>query len=84
MEILSFIIAVIALVIAAAAFKRTGGIKELKHQVHGLTSTTDSVRDRTADALNRLEQLIRGKERRKSDEPPEPPGEPPGMGTVGP
>jgi len=73
METLSFIIAVIALVIAVAAFKRTGGIQELKHQVQGLTSSTDSVRDRTADALNRLEQLVRGKERPKADEHSEPP-----------
>jgi uncharacterized protein YoxC len=69
METLSFIIAVIALVIAVAAFKRTGGVRELKRQVQGLNSTTDSMRDRTADALNRLEQLVRGKERPKPDEP---------------
>jgi uncharacterized protein YoxC len=73
MEILSFIVAVIALVIAVAAFKRTGGIQELRHQVQGLTSSTDSVRDRTADALNRLEQLVRGKDRPKADEHSEPP-----------
>lgn len=67
MEVLALIIAVIALVIAVAAFVRTGGIRELKGQVQTLGSTTDSVRDRTADALNRLEQLIRGKERQKAD-----------------
>jgi len=73
MEILSLIIAVIALVIAVAAFMRTGGVSELKRQVQALSSTTDSVRDRTADALNRLEQLVRGKERPKPDERSEPP-----------
>jgi hypothetical protein len=72
MEILSLIIAVIALGIAVAAFRRTGGVGELKRQVQGLSSTTGSVRDRTADALNRLEQLVRGKERPKPDEPSEP------------
>ena len=72
MEVLSLVIAVIALVIAVAAFMRTGGVRELKHQVQALSSTTDSVRDRTADALNRLEQLVRGKERPKPDERPEP------------
>jgi len=69
MVALTFIIAVIALVIAIAAFKRTGGLGELKHQVQ----TLDSVRARTADALNRLEQLVRGKERPDPGEPP-PPG----------
>jgi len=73
METLALIIAVIALVIAVAAFMRTGGVRELKHQVQTLNSTTDSVRDRTADALNRLEQLVRGKERSKPDEPSAPP-----------
>jgi hypothetical protein len=73
MEILSLIIAVIALLIAVAAFMRTGGVLELKRQVQALSSTTDSVRDRTADALNRFEQLVRGKERPKPDEPSEPP-----------
>jgi hypothetical protein len=67
MAILSFIISVIALAIAIAAFKRTGGVHELKHQVQSLSSTTESVRDRTADALNRLEHFVRGRERPKSD-----------------
>lgn len=73
MDILSLVIAVIALVVAVAAFKRTGGVQELKRQVQGLSSTTESVRDRTADALSRLEQRIRGRERAKPDEPAEPP-----------
>jgi hypothetical protein len=73
MEILSLVIALIALGFAVAAFRRTGGVGELKRRVQGLSSTTDSVRDRTADALNRLEHLVRGKERPKPDEPSEPP-----------
>lgn len=67
MEALTLIIAVVALVIAVAAFVRTGGIRDLKGQVQTLSSTTDSVRERTADALNRIEQLVRGKERGKPD-----------------
>jgi hypothetical protein len=73
MEGLTFIIAVVALGIAIAAFRRTGGGRELKRHVQELSSGTDSVRDRTADALNRLEQLVRGKERRKPDERSDPP-----------
>ena len=73
METLSLVIAVIALVIAIAEFMRTGGVTELKRQVQTLSSTTDTVRDRTADALNRLEQLVRGKERPKPDQQVEPP-----------
>lgn len=72
MEILSLIIAVIALGIAVAAFRRTGGVGELKRQVQGLSSTTGSVRDRTADTLNRLEQLVGGRERPKPDKRSDP------------
>ncbi len=72
MAILALLIAVVALVIAIAAFRRTGGVGELQHQIQTLSSTTDSVRDRTADALNRLEQLVRGKERPKPDDRSEP------------
>lgn len=77
MEILSLIIAVVALLIAVAAFIRTGGVRDLRRQVQALTSTTDSVRDRTADTLNRLEHLVRGKERPRPDGPaaPAPPAD---------
>ena len=73
MEGLALLIALVALGIAIAAFRRTGGGRELQRHVQELSSTTDTVRDRTADALNRLEQLVRGKERRKPDERPDPP-----------
>jgi hypothetical protein len=68
---LAFILAVIALVLAVAAFKRTGGIEALRRQVQGMTSSTDSLRDQMANALDRLEHLIRGRERPRPDERPE-------------
>jgi hypothetical protein len=62
MSMLALITAVVALVVAVAAYKRTGGtLKEL-------SSTADSVRDRTADALNQIEHLLRGKERSRPGE----------------
>jgi hypothetical protein len=67
------IIAVVALVIAVAALRRTGGGRELKRQVQVLSATTEGMRDRTADALNRLEHLVRGKERPTPDDRPDPP-----------
>ncbi len=65
MEVVTLVIAVIALVLAVVAFVRTGGGPELRRQIDSLASKTDAARDRTADALDRLERLIRGKE--KSD-----------------
>jgi hypothetical protein len=86
MEVATLIIAVLALVIAVIAFQRTGGIQDLRRQVEALRSKqvevfgskSGTVRDRTADALERLERLIRGKEKTspegeketESDEPP--------------
>jgi len=76
MEVLTLLIAVAALVIAVAAYTRTGGIQDLRRQVDSLSSASESVREKTADALARLERLIRGRERsgEKTDdrEPPSP------------
>ena len=63
MEILTLLIALAALVIAIIAFQRTGGIGDLRRQVEGLSGKTETAREKTADVLDRLEQLIRGKER---------------------
>jgi len=67
MEVLTLLIAVAALVIAVAAYTRTGGIQDLRRQVDSLSSASESVREKTADALARLERLTRGREK--------PPGE---------
>lgn len=79
MEAVTLIIAVVALVIAVVAFIRTGGIQDVRRQVEGLSLKTDTARERTADALDRLERLIRGKEK----SPPDQQGEPGGSGTPG-
>ncbi len=76
MQEITLLIAVIALIISILAYQRTGGPAELKHeleakassvdlkrQIDTLVSTTDSLRDKTADALDRLEKLIRKTER---------------------
>ncbi len=75
MEALTLLIALIALGIAIAAFKRTGGMEDLKRQVEGFGSKSEMARQKTADALDRLEQLIRGKEkpRKERDEKPDEP-----------
>lgn len=67
MEVVTLIIAVVALVIAILAFARTGGIGNLRRQLDGMTSRTEGARDRTADALDRLERLIRGRDKPESE-----------------
>lgn len=70
------VIAVVALIISILAYQRTGGTAELKRklesavtaedlkrQVDTLATMTDSLREKTADALDRLEKAIRKTER---------------------
>jgi len=63
MEVVTLLIAVAALVIAIIAFARTGGIHEVRRQAETMSLKTESARDKTADALDRLERLIRGREK---------------------
>ena len=95
MLVITFIIAIIALIISILAYQRTGGAKELKKTVDSLSSTmeslkehaggtlkeqiehlrsvTESIRDKTAEAIGKLEATVRlGKGEKK---PPE--GRPP-------
>ena len=51
MEILNFVIAIVALVIAVLAFQRTGGIKDLRKS--------------TAELLAKMEKMIREEEAAK-------------------
>ncbi len=60
---ITLIISVVALVLAVIAFQRTGGIKELRQQVANLSSKTDTVRDRSANLLNKFERILRGKDK---------------------
>lgn len=76
MEGITLLIAVVALIIAILAYQRTGGTAELKRQidagvsspelkkqVDALAAMTDSLREKTADALDRLEKVIRKTEK---------------------
>ncbi len=77
MEAITLLIALLALVIAVIAFQRTGGIRELRQEVETLSSKSESVRDRTANVLDRFGQAVRGKNKTApppSQEPDKEPG----------
>lgn len=58
---LALIISIIALILAYLAFNRSGGsTEELKTKVEDLGITTENLRKKMADALNRLEKTVRG------------------------
>jgi hypothetical protein len=76
MEAITLLIAVVALIVAILAYQRTGGTAEMKRQMEGSASSpdlkkqidalltmTDSLREKTADALDRLEKAIRKTEK---------------------
>jgi hypothetical protein len=76
MEAITLLIAVVALIVAILAYQRTGGTVEMKRQIEGAASSpdlkrqidalvamTDSLREKTADALDRLEKAIRKTEK---------------------
>jgi cell division protein FtsL len=75
MEAITLLIAVAALILSILAYQRTGGTADLKRQIESRTSSldlrkemdalvamTDALREKTADALDRLEKTIRKKE----------------------
>jgi hypothetical protein len=76
MDGITLLIAVVALIIAILAYQRTGGTAELKRQIEvgasspdlkkqmdALTTITDALREKTADALDRLEKVVRKTEK---------------------
>ena len=71
MDIATLIIAVLALVIAVLAYIRTGGVKDLRSQVKAVGPATEALRTKTADALDRLEGVVRGSGPPRSPSVPE-------------
>jgi len=58
MLVVTFIIAIIALIISILAYQRSGGAKELKKAVDSLSSTMESLKDRTGVSLKeQIEKL---------------------------
>lgn len=68
---IAFILSIIALILSYLAYRRSGGSPdELRAKVEELGITTENLRKRTADALNRLEKRVRGENHRASQEEP--------------
>jgi hypothetical protein len=73
MEIVALIISIVAIIIAIMAYSRTGGVADLKKRVEALTDAgetiiskaSDSLRDKTADVLGKVEDAVRGEEEAK-------------------
>jgi hypothetical protein len=63
MDALALVIAIIALLVAGAAFRRTGGMEELRADLESTTRalgrTAHTAREKTADLLEHLEEKVR-------------------------
>jgi len=51
MLVITFIISIVALIISLLAYQRTGGAREMKKTVDSLSSTMESLKERTGDSL---------------------------------
>jgi hypothetical protein len=70
---LAFVISIVALVLSYLAYRQSGGAEELKAKVDQLGITTDTLREKLADSLGRLEKAVRGAQAKPStpeDQPP--------------
>ncbi|MFB0505392.1 MAG: hypothetical protein ACETWT_01525 [Thermodesulfobacteriota bacterium] len=56
----TFIIAIVSLIISVLAYRRAGGAKELKKTVDSLTSTMESLKDRAGSGLKEQVEHLTG------------------------
>jgi hypothetical protein len=80
MDILALLLSLVAIVMAYTALQRSGGLKDLSVQMDHLTAKTEDAtkgaREATADALRRLENMVRGsgvEPQEKPNNPSKPP-----------
>lgn len=64
MDALALVIAIVALLVAGAALRRTGGLDELKDDLESATRAlgrgAHAAREKTADLLEHVEEKVRG------------------------
>ena len=70
MDVLAVVVSLVALILASMAFARTGGLGDVRRQLDSLSTKTEGTRDLAANAIGKLEGLVRGSDKPKS-EPPE-------------
>jgi cytochrome c-type biogenesis protein CcmH/NrfG len=70
MDALALLIAILALILAGAAYRRSGGLKELRAELESATRalgrTAHAAREKTADLLEHLEDKVRENDEREA------------------
>ncbi len=68
MSFLALLISIIALIFAYKAYQMSGGTAdELKSKIDDLGISTDNLREKTADAVNRFEKVLRGEKKEEEE-----------------
>ncbi len=68
MSILALIISIIALIFAYKAYQLSGGTAdELKTKIDDLGISTENLRKKSADAVNRFEKVLRGEKKEATE-----------------
>lgn len=63
MELLALLLSVAALILAAIAFGRTGGLQDVRRQLDALGTKAESARELAANTLDKIEDIVRGGEK---------------------
>jgi len=67
MDALTLVVSIIALIAACMAYKKSGGsVDDLKRKIDDLHLSTENLRSKMADSLEKIEKKVRGDEK-KSD-----------------
>jgi hypothetical protein len=69
MNALALAVSVIALIVACVAYKKSGGsVDILKHKIDELNLSTENLRSKLADSLEKIEKKVRGEEKKSGDQ----------------
>lgn len=56
---LALLVAILALAVAIAAYRRTGGMRDLNQRLESLSENVAPLRDKAADKLDKLSDVVR-------------------------
>ncbi len=68
MDVLALILSIVALTLAAMAFSRSGGMRDVRRQLDTLSAKAGGARELAADTIDKLEDMVRGGEKPTSGE----------------
>ncbi|MBN2108900.1 MAG: hypothetical protein JW832_15855 [Deltaproteobacteria bacterium] len=69
MNALALVVSIIALIAACMAYKKSGGsVDDLKRKIDDLHLSTENLRSKMADSLEKIEKKVRGDEKKSDDQ----------------